>query len=71
MSSCPSEFGTYENQVNELVVTPSHTESPSLDQMKANDHMGVYIRRCEDSRDLKKNVEGSRRFRGSREEYGR
>ena len=35
-------------------VTPSHIESPSLDQMKANDHMGVYIGRWEDSRDLER-----------------
>ena len=29
-------------------------ESPSLDHMEANDHMGAYIGRWEDSRDLKR-----------------
>ena len=35
-------------------VTPSLMESPSLDHMEANDPMGVYVRRWEDSRDLER-----------------
>ena len=35
-------------------VTPSLMESPSLDHMEANDPMGVYIGKWEDSRDLER-----------------
>ena len=61
-------------------VTPSLMESPSFDHMGANDPMGAYIGRWEDSRDLerppfarriRKVLEDSREVHICVEGYGR